>query len=276
MQRMLERHMDDETKLSMLKKIDTIECSGLTYQQHGVTYQNAHYDMSFILKNLREDEFNQLKKLVGQTSPKIQQANDSNYKTISFTATEYEALKKSLEQHQPKNMYSFFCPPPAKALSKKLQFEFNSLITALNNYINSDGDDESYLKIGKAQRDVPAHLAHEYCRKDRSFDQSTSFNEESLLRDLSFQNNFTDDRVWFPLSSSSGLGFDFALMHSLGYPYRGMLMANMYDGSENLINSKSDLAALRKLEETRTLDLTQSRDNLSQSLTLESSRPHAP
>ena len=48
MRRMLESHMDDETKRQLLDKINEIEREGLAYQQHGVAYKNAHYDMSFI------------------------------------------------------------------------------------------------------------------------------------------------------------------------------------------------------------------------------------
>ncbi|OGV26319.1 MAG: hypothetical protein A3F18_00310, partial [Legionellales bacterium RIFCSPHIGHO2_12_FULL_37_14] len=59
MMRMLERHMDDETRAFMSERVDTMEHSGLAYQQHGISYQNAHYDMSFVLKKLSADEFRQ-------------------------------------------------------------------------------------------------------------------------------------------------------------------------------------------------------------------------
>jgi hypothetical protein len=58
---MLERHMDTETKALLLEKVNALERSGLAYQQHGVSYKNPHYDMSFVLKNLNPDEFRQLK-----------------------------------------------------------------------------------------------------------------------------------------------------------------------------------------------------------------------
>ena len=35
LRRMLESHMDDETKRQLLDKIDEIEREGLAYQQHG-------------------------------------------------------------------------------------------------------------------------------------------------------------------------------------------------------------------------------------------------
>lgn len=261
MMRMLERHMDDETKAFMLEKIDAMEQVGLSYQQHGITYQNAHYDMSFILKNLNADEFRQLQTMVGQGSSKIQQATTDNYKNISFTATEYEALKKTLDQHRPKGIFSFFFSSPATALGEKLQFDFHSLITALDSYVtnfdkwNDHQQEEAWMKVGQAQRDVPAHVAHEYCRPDRSFDPLPSFTEEALPRILTFYNYVTNINSWFPLtSSSSGLGFDFALIRGSRH-YAGVGAG----GGRFVV----DLAAVRHLDEVRIADLTQSRENLS-------------
>ncbi|NDH10011.1 MAG: hypothetical protein EBY16_10500, partial [Gammaproteobacteria bacterium] len=110
MRRMLEGHMDDETKQQLLDKIDEIERTGLDYKQHGVPYKNAHYDMSFILKNVTLDEFLHLKALLGQSSEKLNTATQDNYKTISFTATEYEQLKKELAQQKVRSLMPvFFC-----------------------------------------------------------------------------------------------------------------------------------------------------------------------
>jgi hypothetical protein len=264
MQRMLERHMDDETKAFLLGQIDAIEHSGLAYQQHGVPYQNAHYDMSFVLKNLSVDEFHQLKTIVGQKSSKIQQANADNYHNISFAATEYEALKKILVLHRLTGIFSFFDTSPAKAISEKLQFDFHSLITTLDIYVTNYDEwdnhqlEAAWMKVGKAQRDVPAHIAHEYCRPDRSFDPLPSFNEENLPRALAFNNYVTKDKSWFPLSSSSaGLGFDFAL--AMGSP-NPVPFAAITVWRET---GSYDLAAVRHLDEVRTTDLTQSRENLS-------------
>ncbi len=261
MMRMLERHMDDETKAFMLENIDAMEQVGLSYQQHGITYQNAHYDMSFVLKNLNANEFRQLQTIVGQRSAKIQQATIDNYKNISFTATEYEALKKTLEQHRPKGISSFFYSSPATAISEKLKFDFHSLITALDSYVtnfdtwNSHQQEEAWMKVGQAQRDVPAHVAHEYCRPDRSFDPLPSFTEETLPRILTFYNYVTNIKPWFPLSSSSsGLGFDFALIR------RSWASAMWAPGGGA---DARDLAAVRHLDEVRIADLTQSRENLS-------------
>ncbi len=248
--RMLESHMDDETKTFMLKKVNEMERSGLAYQQHGQSYKNSHYDMSFVLRNLSADEFLQLQMIVGQKDAKIQGATKDNYQQIAFTATEYESLKKALEQHGPKRF------------SEKLTFDFRSLITALDTYVtNFDKWDyheqiDAWMKVGIAQRDVPAHVAHEYCRPDRSFDPLPSFNEKNLPRVLTFENyTRTADKSWLPLSSSSsGLGFDFALVRSGG---------RVAAASKRVLWSFVDLAAVRHLDEVRIGDLKRSRENLS-------------
>ncbi|MFJ1269247.1 hypothetical protein ACD661_11835 [Legionella lytica] len=267
MQRMLERHMDEQTKAFVLEKIDTIERLGLIYQQHGVSYQNAHYDMSFILKNLTIGEFRQLQTMVGQNNSKIQQATVDNYKNTSFTATEYESLKKSLEQHQSKNPFSFFYSFLTTPLSEKLRFDFHSWITELDNYVNDFSKlnyhqrQEAWMKVGMAQRDVPAHVAHEYCGKTRF----PSLDGENLPRALTFDNVMgTADKSWFPLSSSSGLGFDFALMRML--PGKGgchAVQAHLGEGALARAICYGDWGRLCELDELRITDLTQSRENLS-------------
>jgi hypothetical protein len=163
---------------------------------------------------------------------------------------------------------------PAQILSKKLEkaFDFHSLITALDTYVthynkwNYHQQLEAWMKVGQAQRDVPAHIAHEYCRKDRSFDPLPTFNEENLPRILAFRNyTGTADKSWFPLaSSSSGLGFDFALIRGLD-PYPGGRRGwGVGLGCPVGIFCRGDLAAVRHLDEVRIDDLTQSRENLSQ------------
>jgi hypothetical protein len=277
MRRMLESHMDDHTKTYMLERVNEMERIGLAYQQHGVSYQNPHYDMSFVLKNLTLDDFRQLQTLVGQNSVKIQQATAENYRTIPFTATEYEALKKALEQRKPTGIasfFSFFYKWREEALSAKLQFDFHSLITDLDSYVNNydkwnyHQQQEAWMKVGKAQRDVPAHVAHEYCRHDRSFDLGayrnageSRFKEKTLPRVLTFDNDVAwRAEVWFPLtSSSSGLGFDFGLT-------RGISKLRRFDGRFPRMLpcrfGRADLAAVSHLDEVRTADLTQSRDIL--------------
>lgn len=266
MQRMLESHMDDETKAFLLEKIDEIEHLGLSYQQYGLSYKNSHFDMSFVLRNLTREEFRQLQAMIGKNSYKIQHATVDNYQNISFTASEYEAIKKNLDQHKPNWVLSFFYTSFAHIISEKLQFDFHSLITALDTFsthydeMNIGDRRIMRLSIGEAQKDVPAHIAQEYCRKDRAFSlemynnaDEPRFKEKTFPRDLRFYR--TDEARWFPLSSSLyELGYDFALI-------RGCGAVEAFEGK----CAAKDLEVLRHLDNVRTSDLIQSRENLSQS-----------
>ena len=137
------------------------------------------------------------------------------------------------------------------------------MITALDTYVtNFDKWDyhqrgEAWMKVGKAQRDVPVHVAHEYCRPDRLFDPLPSFTEEALPRDLTCYHliNMVDIKSWFPLSSPSGLGFDFASTR-LNVGCVGI-------DQDFFLSARFDLAAVRHLDKVRIADLTQSRENLS-------------
>ncbi|MCE0723675.1 hypothetical protein [Legionella resiliens] len=148
-------------------------------------------------------------------------------------------------------------------------FDFTPLKNALRNYI--DGYDSWYstknwtamenawMQVGLAQRELPVHVINEYCRKDRSFDPTHQFNEETLPWELSFYNYNTDmDSTLFPLvvSASSGLGVDFALFGVTGKAWGA---ARCGAGVEWL---RIELAAVERLDEVRTADRTQSRENL--------------
>jgi hypothetical protein len=77
-------------------------------------------------------------------------------------------------------------------------FDFTPLKTALNNYVdgfeqltkdkNWTAIESAWMNVGKAQRDIPAHVAHEYWRSDRSFDPTPSFSQDNLPRDVTYQN----------------------------------------------------------------------------------------
>jgi hypothetical protein len=248
--------------MQLLERVNAMEQTGLAYQQHGVSYQNPHYDVSFVLKNLNYAEFRQLQTMVGKDIAKINNATADNYQTLPFTATEYEQLKKALDHHKQYRLTSSFYTSPANAVANKLQFDFKSLITALDTYVTNydrwgyHQRDEAWLNVGKAQREVPAHIAHEYCRGDRSFDPRPEFNEETLPRGVTFDNYVTNVNSWFPLaSSSSGLGFDFGLLRRGARP-RGV--GSVVAGG----CARVDLAAVSRLDEVRIADLTQSREIL--------------
>ncbi|MCE3044230.1 hypothetical protein [Legionella sp. 16cNR16C] len=188
MQRMLESHMDENTKAQMLIRIDSIEANGLRYQQNGREHCSAHFDFTPLKKALQV----------------FVDGNDRWYRTGNWRAIR-----------------------------------------------------RARLAVGKAQRDVPAHVAQEYCRTDRSFHPTPSFNEITLPRVLKY-NNCTNgrDEYWFPLrASDSGLGFDFAFMRDA----RLMLFLG---GVPDCSPADIDLAAIIQLDKVRTADLTQSRENL--------------
>lgn len=193
MQRMLEKHMDEETKAKMLERVDAIEANGLTYTQHGEIKNSKHFDFTPLKTALQEFV---------------------NGYDAWYAAGNWVAMKAA------------------------------------------------WMKLGKAQRDLPVHVANEYCRKDRSFDPLPAFNEASLPEELTFYNFETDrDELWFPLSDSpsSGLGVDCAVGRGRGDARgRGRGLA----AGTWVFVAVVDLAAVSRLDEVRTDDLTQSRENL--------------
>lgn len=201
--RMLERHMDEETKALMAARIDEMEridaatdkAVGLVYQQNGVEHRSAHFD------------FTPLK----------------------------EAYQRYLDGYD----------------------EWH----AARNWAAIDA---AWMAVGKAQREVPAHVAQEYCRKDRPFDPKPSFKEDTLPRSLVFYNwvKYKDDS-WFPLAdgSTSGLGFDFSLIRGAA---RRFVFSARPAAPGCFRGAGDDLAAVRHLDEVRSAELTELRENLSQ------------
>ena len=191
--RMLEAHMDENTKAAMLVKVTSIDTVGLTYEQHGhVVEHSKHFDMT--------------------------------------------PLKTALQNYV--NGYDEW--------------------DAANNY---DAMKAAWMLVGLAQRDLPVHVINEYCRPDRSFDPLPAFNEDKLPRILTYNHfNMGSDVPLFPLvvSGSSGLGVDFALIRGAGRARRhGQSAAGYVPGG-----GSRDLAAVSRLDEVRTADLTLSRTNL--------------
>ncbi|WP_234852427.1 hypothetical protein [Legionella maceachernii] len=195
--RMLERHMDEETKAHLLIQIEKIEEEGLTYQQHGKTLTHSkHFDLTPLIEALEH------------------------------------FVNNFDEWYSAKNWHEI---------------------------------DTAWMAVGKAQREVPAHVAQEYCRKDRSFEPKPSFKEGTFPRSLTFSNYWvtgTKKDSWFPLASAStsGLGFDFALIRGAGRAHVGRPLELVGRGRWSSI----DLTAVRHLDEVRSAELTQLRENLSQ------------
>ena len=199
--RMLERHMDDETKAYMLARIDEIERRnadtgqpmGLGYSQGGLEHRSAHFDLT-PLKNA------------------LQQYVDS-----------YDNWKREN---------------------------------------NLDAMRAARREVGILQRDLPVHVVNEYCHPDRSLSPRPEFNEEALPRSLIFYNyNTGREQALFPLvvSDTAGLGIDFALIRGMGLVAWAVRVAWAGHGRRE---PGQDLAAVSRLDEVRTVDLTRSRESL--------------
>jgi hypothetical protein len=168
-------------------------------------------------------------------------------------------------------------------------YDLTPLISALQHYVaefkkkpnKTQADWDAIEKIwieevGRAQRDVPAHIAHEYCHPDRSFndikknsESLSAANSSNLKRQLKFSNYETGNYdAWFsrgPYSMDSGLGFSWGIVR--GWPRIGRAIRRV--GVAGLgVNAGAhiDLAALIIIDNVRTEDLKQSLRNLSQPL----------
>ncbi|RUR25887.1 hypothetical protein [Legionella qingyii] len=148
-------------------------------------------------------------------------------------------------------------------------FDFTPLKNALKNYLDGyDGwfetnnwtaIESAWMKVGIAQRDIPVHVANEYCRKDRAFAPKPEFNERTLPRELTFHNHTTGNKEsWFPLviSDSSGLGVTFAITRD-SEDANGAGALNAWPGDVLL-----DWEAIDQLDKVRTDDLAQLLENL--------------
>ena len=170
-------------------------------------------------------------------------------------------------------------------------FDLTPLINALNHYVaeynkKSNKTEADWValekiwieEVGRAQRDIPAHIAHEYCHPERSFDQVNknkdlldASNPANLKRQLKFYNCDTGNTdVWFSPNSysvDSGLGFSFGIVRRLVGGCAGGSGGGGWGG-------RLDSAALTTIDKVRTKDREQSLLNLSQPLNLQESQSH--
>lgn len=114
------------------------------------------------------------------------------------------------------------------------------------------------MRVGSAQRDLPAHVMNEYCRLDRSFDPLPAFDEDNLPRTFTYRNFVTGEYIpLFPLTTSNfaQLGVNAALVRSSRV--RGGDLTDWCRDSAD--DARVDLAAISYLDEVRTNDLMRSR-----------------
>jgi hypothetical protein len=217
-------------------------------------------------------------------------------------------VKAIEEPMNPLAASGFLAPPRPKGLCyttkdkagniinhREVHFDLTPLISALKHYVpesnkiknKTEADWERLDKIwvemvGMAQRMVPAHIAHEYCHPDRSFEDITknialldASNPTNLKRQLKFYNGETgNDDVWFTPNShaaDSGLGFSIGIFRGTGVG-RGEVPGGRWgvEADEAMLDS----AALTAIDEVRTNDCKQSLNNLNQPLTVQTSPTH--
>ena len=136
--------------------------------------------------------------------------------------------------------------------------------------------------MGLPQREVPAHIAQEYCHPKRSFEEvveNTALLDASkpanLERQLKFYNlNTSSDDDWFTPRGGpegSGLGSSFAILR--GWT-RGVGISRG-DGGMRVGRPRAiDLSALEAVDEARTKDLKRSLERLAVPSNSQAPNPH--
>lgn len=215
-------------------------------------------------------------------------------KTRQFIVKQVQELEKPINSASSSWLSKLFIHPKPRGLHyttkdkqgqiinhQEAHFDLTPLKKALKHYVDeynirtylSEEDwvilDKIWVEeVGQAQRDVPAHIAHEYCHPERSFHNviNNKANPNNLKRRLTFYNwdTHTDD-LWFtPLSylEDSGLGFSFAIVQSQDC-CRGVHGRIVGLGwSKDVWTRARNLAAIIAVDEARTADLNQSLEHL--------------
>lgn len=218
-----------------------------------------------------------------------------NEETRQFIVKKIQAIKELIPDPATSGFFGFFEKSKPRGLYYTTQdkegriiehweehYELKPLISALNHYVNASKNksNDKILKkiwieeVGYAQRDVPAHIAQEYCHPNRSFEDVKknkalldSSNPENLKRQLKINNMMTQKNdLWFSEHSytmNSGLGFSFGIVRTPGWNDCGEASATeVKDWIEKYC--RVDVEALKVIDEVRTNDLKQSLENLSQ------------
>lgn len=151
-------------------------------------------------------------------------------------------------------------------------FDFTPLKDAYQRYIHGffawhhakdlDTIAAAWLNIGKAQRNVPAHVSQEYCRPDRPFRPCPTFTESQLPRVLTFYNPKLPGVFHPPLPADSSLGSDFGVFRGWRARVSPPILVENRVRYAATQDARDDYAAIKKLDEVRTAQLAQLREHL--------------
>jgi hypothetical protein len=195
----------------------------------------------------------------------------TDYSGRTFNCSAYEYAYWAKDTHMC-SMLIRYMDDETKAKMLSDHFDFTPLKDAYQRYIDGffawhhakdlDTIAAAWLNIGKAQRNVPAHVSQEYCRPDRPFRPCPTFTESQLPRVLTFYNPKLPGVFYPPLPADSSLGSDFGVFR--GWRARvspPTLVANRvrYAATQD---ARDDYAAIKKLDEVRTAQLAQLREHL--------------
>ena len=191
-----------------------------------------------------------------------------DYSSRTFTnITAFQLALWALDWHMWKMLTKYLPQPAARDQLRELEaqgtpygkhYDFNPLLSAYKTYIDNydPWTVEQLTKhwntvIGKLQTQVPAHVAQEYCRPDRSFEPTPSFKEIVFPR--SFKIGDDPIEVWFPLSTVPWLG---SLGVSFGVLRDGERARGRWNASGTAPGtfrcSRHDLSAVAELCKIRT------------------------
>ncbi len=163
---------------------------------------------------------------------------------------------------------------------KSSNYDFSPLVAALQTYVdNYEGrnyQENKYYwckQVGGAQRNMPAHVANEYCHPYRSLVPTPSFKEKKLPRSFDFQyckpdrpyGTYVTGQV-FSNVGAGNLGYSFALYRGMGKLHSGFMFSKRAIPPENnyqyLGGAGCGLEAIEALCKVRTLELTEIKQRL--------------
>ncbi|VEG89599.1 SidC homolog [Legionella spiritensis] len=259
-----------------LLKADNIaftDCSGRTFTCTAYEYawwaRDSHMQR-MLEKYIRQDE--ETRQFILERVQAIEEPQPLPLSANLFDQSKPQGLRYTTEDKQGnaiEHWEAHFDLTPLKKALKHYVGEYEKLLNKSKD--NWEILDKIWVEeVGRAQRDVPAHIAQEYCHPLRSLKDVTenkslldASNPANLKRQLKFYNWKADQSdLWFTLGSysvDSGLGFSFGI-------FRGETNRASDEIFGAAPRAHIDLAAVKAIDEVRTNDLKQSLVNLSQPL----------